>query len=63
MAEDTRCCNKDITQALIVFCLRRSITFQFVTVPQAFLKSLKAHKNDVSYFDTCTKHKLIITSV
>lgn len=57
-AEDTHCRNNNITQTLIVFCHRRSITFQFITIPHASLKSLRAHKNDVSYFDTCAKHEL-----
>lgn len=56
--EDKHCPSNDITQTLTVFCHRKSITFQFIMIPHASLKSLKAHKNDVSYFDTCTKHKL-----
>lgn len=57
-AEDTHCRNNNIALTLIVFCHRRYITFQFITIPHASLKSLRAHKNDVSYFDTCAKHKL-----
>lgn len=56
--EDTHCHRNDITQTLAVFCHRKSITFQFIMIPHASLTSLKAHKNNVSYFDTCAKHKL-----
>lgn len=57
-AEDRHCHNNNITQTLSVFCHRRSTIFQFIMIPHASLKSLRAHKNDVSYFDTCAKHKL-----